>query len=169
MPSTVLWTQAAVPASSTTTDDLTSPVRLWPRHFAELGSLQWQWSSRNLGQALRLLGHDVLLFDYNTGWDFNNQAHQRSFLELQDRLEPRFIWLAPPCTKWSPLQRLACRDHWQKEALDADRDREEYVHLRFLRRLFSNKNKRETMLELNDPRGAESWKTKTFQSLEEGW
>lgn len=76
-------------------------------------------------------GNLWLQFDLNNGWDFTNREHQKAFLALQDRLEPRFIWIAPPCKKWSSLQRLNCQEEWQQDLLQADSDIEENTHLKF--------------------------------------
>ena len=90
----------------------------------------------NLAQAFKQLGHDVLVFDLNNGWDFTIPQHRQEFFELQRRCGPHFIWMAPPCTKWSPLQLLNIHDDAQWEVLQCERDFEEHHHLRFTAKVF---------------------------------
>ena len=138
----------------------------------EKGQLQsWEIysGSGNLSKELANLGHAVLTFDINNGWDFTQRAHQRAFLELQEQMAPRFVWLAPPCRKWSPLQRLRCREPWQHEVLQAERDVEENTHLRFSKKVYCNQLKRKDHAILESPKPADSWKTRTFKSMDDQW
>ena len=107
----------------------------------ERGSLQtWEVYAGpgNLSAAFQALGHETMKFDINNGWDFTKREHQKQFLALQTKLCPRFVWIAPPCRKWSPMQRLNAREPWQKDLLQAERDVEENAHLRFSRKVFKN-------------------------------
>ena len=138
----------------------------------EKGQLQsWELysGSGNLSKELANLGHAVLTFDINNGWDFTQRAHQKAFLDLQEQMAPRFVWLAPPCRKWSPLQRLRCREPWQHEVLQAERDVEENTHLRFSKKVYCNQLKRKDHAILESPKPSDSWKTRTFKSMDEQW
>ena len=64
----------------------------------------------NLAKTFKDLGHEVMVSDRNKRWDFTNDQHQKEFLMLHQRIGPDFVWLAPPCTKWSPLQFLSVKD-----------------------------------------------------------
>ena len=39
-------------------------------------------------------------------WDFSKENVREQFLKLINKEQPHFVWLAPPCTKWSPMQRI---------------------------------------------------------------
>ena len=138
----------------------------------EKGQLQsWEVysGSGNLSHELAALGHAVMTFDINNGWDFTQRSHQKAFLDLQEQMEPRFVWLAPPCPKWSPLQRLRCRDPLMKEVLQAERDIEEHTHLRFSKKVYCNQLKRKEHAVLESPKPSDSWKTRAFQSMDDRW
>ena len=78
---------------------------------------------------------------------------------------PDFVWYAPPCTVWSPLQNLNVDSPERYEALMADRDFQENAHLRFCYRGFVRQLREHRHAALEQPRYAASWKTKTFSML----
>ena len=123
----------------------------------------------NLAQAFRQLGHEVLVFDLHNGWDFTNAQHRQEFFELQRRCGPHFIWLAPPCTKWSPLQLLNVKDDARWEVLQCERDYEEHHHLRFTAKVFKQQLDTQSHAGVEQPKRAHSWKTKTFEKLDNKW
>ena len=133
--------------------------------------MTWEvYSGRgNLAQAFRQLGHDVLVFDLTNGWDFTNAQHRQEFFALQRRCGPHFIWMAPPCTKWSPLQLLNIHDDYQWEALQCDRDYEEHHHLRFTAKVFTQQQDSQSHAGVEQPKRAHSWKTKTYEKLNDRW
>ena len=53
-------------------------------------------------------------------WDFGKKEVRRTFLDLLRSERPHFVWLAPPCTKWSTMQNLAARSPDAKLKLEAD-------------------------------------------------
>ena len=123
----------------------------------------------NLAQAFHNLGYETLCFDINNGWDFSQSTHRRAFLDLQQRCAPHFIWMAPPCTKWSPLQRLNVKDDLQRELLQCERDQEEHSHLRFCKQVFKRQVLNLSHAGIEQPKPAESWNTKTFRQLDDYW
>ena len=92
--------------------------------------------SGNLSDMMEYHGWKVQRFDYDTGWDFDRATDRRAFLELQDEVCPDFIWYAPKCTDWSPLQNLNTLTEERREALEAEREYQEKVHLKMCRRSY---------------------------------
>ncbi|CAK9022902.1 unnamed protein product, partial [Durusdinium trenchii] len=58
---------------------------------------------------------------------------------------------------------------WQHEVLQAERDVEENTHLRFSKKVYCNQLKRKDHAILESPKPADSWKTRTFKSMDEQW
>lgn len=54
-------------------------------------------------------------------WDFGKDVVRKDFLQLLRSERPHFVWLAPPCTKWSTMQNLAARTPEARKKLEADR------------------------------------------------
>jgi hypothetical protein len=84
-------------------------------------------------------------------------------MRLYYQVQPDYVWLAPPCKKWSPLQRLAVRSSAQAEFLQATRNYEEHAHLAFTSKVFrkQQQGKRHGTIEQLQPSAA--WETTTFQ------
>ena len=118
--------------------------------------------SAGLATAMSEFGWTVRTFDLLNGWDFEKAGHRRRFLELLDEECPDVVWWAPPCTKWSPLQNLNALTQERWEALLAERDYEEVVHLRFVRRGYEKQSREGRHGGIEQPARAESWNTKTF-------
>ena len=70
--------------------------------------LMWEVYSGDalLACTFKKRGWRVMTCDLLNGWDFEKTKTRREFLELLDKVCPEFIWLAPPCKKWSTLQNL---------------------------------------------------------------
>ena len=92
-------------------------------------------------------------------------SHRRRFLELLDEDCPDVVWWAPPCTKRSPLQNLNALTEDKKFALEAERDYEEKIHLRFVRRGYEKQYREGRHGGVEQPAHARSWGTKTFLQL----
>ena len=122
--------------------------------------------SGNLAEAMRKKGYDVKTFDINNGWDFTQSSHRRALLKLHYEQMPDFVWIAPPCTKWSPLQRISIKTPEQAEALQADRDFEEHTHLKLTEQLHTRQKRSGRHAAAEQPQRADSWKTDTFQSMD---
>eukprot|EP00435_Cladocopium_sp_Y103_P067059 s369_g29.t1 len=120
--------------------------------------------SANLSETMKIYGWDTVSFDYNTGWDFDLAAHRREFLELQDKVCPDFIWYSPKCTEWSPLQQLNMTED-RRRALQAEREYQEKVHLKMVRRSYLKQRREGRHGAIEQPRYALSWKTRTFYDL----
>eukprot|EP00435_Cladocopium_sp_Y103_P032566 s1782_g8.t1 len=120
--------------------------------------------SANLSETMKVYGWDTVSFDYNTGWDFDLPAHRREFLDPQDKVCPDFIWYSPKCTEWSPLQQLNMTED-RRRALQAEREYQEKVHLKMVRRSYLKQRREGRHGAIEQPRYALSWKTRTFLDL----
>ena len=121
----------------------------------------------NLSKAMSDLGYEITTFDLNSGWNFEKAHHRREFFRLLRRVCPDFVWLAPPCTVWSPLQNLTWRSEEQLHALQCERDYQEHVHLKFTSRVFVEQSGENRDAGAEQPRRALSWKTTTFERMAE--
>ena len=132
--------------------------------------LMWEVYSGDalLACTFKKRGWRVMTFDLLNGWDFEKTKTRREFLELLDKVCPEFIWLAPPCKKWSTLQNLNLHTLAQIEALEAERDFQEATHLTMCKKAFVKQWREGRDAALEQPRYAVSWKTKTLDELP-GW
>ena len=137
-------------------------------HFYEKGVKQF-WEvyagQSNLSRAMANLGYEVTTFDITSGWNFEKGHHRREFFKLLRKVCPDFVWLAPPCTVWSPLQSLTQRSEEQLHSLQCDRDYQEHVHLKFTGRVFQEQCDENRDAAVEQPHRALSWKTPTFRKM----
>eukprot|EP00435_Cladocopium_sp_Y103_P062760 s366_g24.t1 len=98
-------------------------------------------------------------------WDFRVPAVRQKFLKLLAIEKPHFIWFAPPCTKWSPVQRMNVRCIEDKEKLNMDRDAEEKCHLGLVADGFEECKAINAGAAMEHPDPAESWRTKTMENV----
>lgn len=42
-------------------------------------------------------------------WDFTKKEIKDEFIALLHEVNPEFVWIAPPCRKWSTMKRLTKR------------------------------------------------------------
>ena len=137
-------------------------------HFYEKGVKQF-WEvyagQSNLSRAMAALGYEVTTFDLNAGWNFEKAHHRREFFKLFRKVCPDFVWLAPPCTVWSPLQSLTPRSDERLHALQCERDYQEHVHLKFTGRVFEEQLDEGRDSAIEQPDRALSWRTPTFQKI----
>ena len=137
-------------------------------HFYDKGVKQfWEVYSgqSNLSKAMADLGYEVTTFDLTTGWNFEKAHHRREFFKLLRKVCPDFVWLAPPCTVWSPLQSLTPRSEEQLHALQCERDYQEHVHLKFTGRVFQEQGDEHRDAAVEQPHRALSWRTPTFEKM----
>ena len=120
----------------------------------------------NLATAMAKKGYKIKIFDILNGWDFTKPSHQRDFIHLFYHAAPEAIWIAPPCTKWSPTQRLNIKTEADKERLEAQQEHEEGTHLRFSKTIHNKQHKQQRISFFEHPRYAQSWDTQTLQQLE---
>ena len=134
-------------------------------HFYDKGVKQF-WEvyagQSNLSRAMSDLGST---FDLTTGWDFTKGHHRREFFKLLRKVCPDFVWLAPPCTVWSPLQSLTSRSEEQLHALQCEREYQEHIHLKFTSRVFLEQDREKRDAGVEQPQRALSWRTRTFESM----
>ena len=116
-------------------------------------------------QVAESLGMEVRRFSYETGWDFNNLAHQQAFLDLQDEECPDEILLAPECKLWSRMQSLGRRTFPQQEALQAARQHHHDRHLMFARRVYLRQVNHGRHCHIEQPKHALSWRTRALRDL----
>ncbi|CAK9009019.1 Copia protein [Durusdinium trenchii] len=119
-----------------------------------------------LATKMQELGFKVRTFALLSGWDFTKPAHQREFIQLYYHCSPEIAWLAPPCTKWSPLQRLNARTPAAQQRLEAQQQHEEGTHLRFSKTIHNKQYKQDRISIFEHPKYATSWETPTLQQLE---
>ena len=119
--------------------------------------------SGNLSAAMRDLGFNVKSFDLPE-WNFEDRGHRRAFFEMMDKEMPHVVWLAPPCTKWSPLQNFTKRSSEELELLHATRDYHHHTHLMFVRRVFLRMATLGVAV-IEHPRGSRAWSTPALCDL----
>ena len=118
-----------------------------------------------LAQVMLEFGWNVRTFDTLNGWDFEKPSHRRRFFELQDEECPDVVWWAPPCTVWSPMQNLNTLTEESKIAIEAARDYEEHVHLKFVRRGYKKQLHEGRHSGIENPAHSKAWQTMTFRDL----
>ena len=119
--------------------------------------------SGNLAAAMREYGFQTRTFDLPE-WNFEDASHRRAFLEKLEREMPHIVWLAPPCTKWSPLQNLTRRTQDDLDALQATRDYEHHTHLLFVRRVFLRMAQLGIAV-IEHPQNSKAWSTPALHDL----
>ena len=119
--------------------------------------------SGNLAKAMQKRGYHVQTFDLSNGWDFTQTQHRRQFMRLFYQVLPDYVWLAPPWTKWSPLQQLAANTAAQAEALQANRDYEEHTHLAFTSIVYNKQKQGKRHATIEQPQPSAAWATDTMQ------
>ena len=98
-------------------------------------------------------------------WDFTKKKHAKTFLKLIEEVRPHFIWLAPPCAKWSTMQRLNTRDEKSKEQFKIDQQLEEITHLWLVKEIFKTCEIICAGCTIENPHGATSWETETMKEI----
>ena len=88
-------------------------------------------------------------------------------MELIYEEKPHFIWLAPPCTLWSPMQNLNAITDEEKTNLQALRDDEEKNHLQLCSDVHSAANDIYAGDGIENPDRAKSWSTSTWESMKD--
>ena len=144
-----------------TTDEVLAAHATRKMQFWEIYS-----GNANLATAMAKKGYQVKTFDLLSGWDFTKPSHQRDFIHLFYHAAPEVIWIAPPCTKWSPIQRLNIKTEADRERLEAQQEHEEGTHLRFSKTIHNKQRKQQRVSLFEHPRYAQSWETQTLQQLE---
>ena len=99
-------------------------------------------------------------------WDFSLKHVREAFIELLKERRPHFVWYAPPCTEWSPMQGLNSITDEGKENLRRRREEAEASHLELVRRGFEVGEEEEIDSALEHPDRAASWSTRTWQSMD---
>ena len=81
------------------------------------GKAYWELYVGNLShRTASLPGTTVSTFGLPE-WDLESDEAQSSFKLLLKDIMPSHIWMAPPCTLWTPTQKLARRTEAQKQEL----------------------------------------------------
>ena len=79
---------------------------------------------------------------------------------------PDFVWFAPPCTVWPPLQQLNVDTTAKREALQADRDYQETTYLKMVKRGYQKQQREGRHAGVEQPKNARSWETQTFRAMD---
>ena len=98
-------------------------------------------------------------------WDLSEDEVRKEFINLLREVSPDFVWLAPPCRKWSAMQRLNLRSRAQKDKLQDDRLKEEQTHLALVKDTAAVTKENGNNYACEHPHGADSWKTETMKSM----
>ena len=98
-------------------------------------------------------------------WDFSQKAVREEFVSLLREVSPDFVWIAPPCKKWSSMQRLNRRTLKQRKELEERRNEEEHSHLSLVEDVATVCKEIDSDYAMEHPHGAESWDTETLQSM----
>ena len=106
---------------------------------------------------MRQYGFQTRTFDLPE-WNFEDASHRRSFFELLEKM------LAPPCTKWYPLQNLTKRTQEDLDVLQATRDFEHHTHLLFVRRVFLRMAQLGIAI-IEHPQNSKTWSTPALYDL----
>ena len=99
-------------------------------------------------------------------WDFSSKKVQQEFLQLVLEVHPYFIWIAPPCTIWSTMQRLNTWTEFRRMMLEDQRQEEEDTHLQFTRDMADLSEEEDIGFGFEHPHGALSWSRKPLKSME---
>ena len=118
----------------------------------------------NLSAAMAAIGFDVRQFDL-PDWNFEKAQDRTLFFDLMDSERPDIIWLAPPCTKWSPLQALNAKDQARMDWLQAERDFHHATHLKFTAKVYRRANNCGQVAVIEHPIASKAWKTQAFSHL----
>ena len=98
-------------------------------------------------------------------WDFSKAEVRKQFLSLVKLVKPHFIWMAPPWTKWSPMQQLNMVQMWQKIKILEARKIEERSHLSLAKDVYYKCSKEDIGFGFEHPYHAASWKTDSMESM----
>jgi hypothetical protein len=140
------------------------------KSFASRGLLFWEVyvDPGNISQHMVNHYPDVEVANFSLpDWDFKKAEIRKRFLELMDMEKPHFIWLAPPCTLWSPMQNLNAITEADKQRLQELRDEEESAHLQLCKDVHDKSYDIYAGDGIENPDRARSWFTPTWQSMEE--
>ncbi len=122
----------------------------------------------NLSQFMVKEYPDVTVANFSLPeWDFSKAHVREAFFELLKERRPHFVWYAPPCTEWSPMQGLNSITEDGKEKLRMRRDEAEASHLELVRNGFEIGQEEEIDSAVEHPDRAASWSTDTWMEMDE--
>ena len=100
-------------------------------------------------------------------WDFEKENDRKAFLKLVREQKPHFIWCAPPCTKWSSMQRLNVIKAEKLAYILELQKQEGKQHLKLVLDITDICNwEINAGMAMEHPYLAMSWKTKTLESMD---
>ena len=98
-------------------------------------------------------------------WDFSKKHVREAFIRLLKERRPHFVWYAPPCTEWSPMQGLNSITEFGKEKLKKRRSEAESSHLELVREGFEVGDDEDIGSAVEHPDRAASWSTDTWMRM----
>ena len=98
-------------------------------------------------------------------WDFSKKHVREAFIRLLKERRPHFVWYAPPCTEWSPIQGLNSITEFGKEKLKKRRSEAESSHLELVRQGFEVGEDEDIGSAVEHPDRAASWSTDTWMRM----
>ena len=116
-----------------------------------------------LADAMEKLGYKVQRFDL-PDWNFELLSDRRRLWRLYIEQAPDIVWIAPPCTLWSPLQTWN-KDLGALEVLWTRRSYDHRTHLSMTRRLYKGQMKRKKIGVVEHPWTSSAWRTPAFKGL----
>eukprot|EP00913_Durusdinium_trenchii_P002397 g2213.t1 len=120
----------------------------------------------NLATSLAEKYDDVTVATFSLPeWDFSKVSVRTAFLKLLKAERPHFVWIAPPCTKWSKMQNLCALTPEYQSYLQDVRAEEESSHLWLTKRVSDYCENDDAGFGFEHPKEALSWKTETIESM----
>ena len=114
----------------------------------------------NLATSLAEQYDDVTVATFSLPkWDFSKVSVRSAFLKLLKTERPHFVWIAPPCTKWSKMQNLCALTPEYQDYLKEVRMEEESRHLWLTKRVADYCEHDDAGFGFEHPKEALSWQT----------
>ena len=99
-------------------------------------------------------------------WDLDKKSTQETFVNLMKRVAPSHLWLAPPCTLWSPTQELNSRDEMKAQELLRKRQKLVKEQMTFVKQILELAVEIGAYITIEHPERSLMWKTKPFEEME---
>jgi hypothetical protein len=134
------------------------PVPKYVEIFVDASTL----TSEILRRAVHGYGIEVSLPEY----DLRKKVDRTYLLEWLAEERPAHVFLAPPCTTWSKMQRRSNRED-QVEQRGIERENQEKTFLKLVADIFLLRREQGLPTTMEHPHDADSWKTNTLKQIEE--
>jgi hypothetical protein len=119
-------------------------------------------TSEILRRAAHGYGIEVSLPEY----DLRKREDRSYLLQWLEEEKPAHVFMAPPCTTWSKIQRTNSRED-QVEQRTVERETQEKTCLKLVAQIFKMRKEQNLPTTMEHPNDADSWKTRTLQEIED--